>query len=56
MSTADGTSKQEERAHTAQKERSWEEVLKALQALAREIAAAWRSPKDGVELVTEQRR
>ena len=32
------------------------ETLAEMKSLAREVAAAWRSPKSGVELIDEQRR
>jgi prevent-host-death family protein len=33
-----------------------DETLADIKALAREVAAAWRSDKSGVELIAEQRR
>ncbi len=33
-----------------------EKVLAEMKALAQQIAAAWTSPKSGVELIAEQRR
>jgi prevent-host-death family protein len=33
-----------------------EETLVAMKQLAQEVAAAWTSPKSGVELIDEQRR
>ena len=33
-----------------------DEALAEMKALARQVAAAWTSPKSGVELVDEQRR
>ncbi|MBU0705143.1 MAG: type II toxin-antitoxin system Phd/YefM family antitoxin [Chloroflexi bacterium] len=33
-----------------------EEALVEMKALAQQVAAAWESPKSGVELVSEQRR
>lgn len=33
-----------------------DETLAEMRALAQQVAAAWKSPKSGVELVSEQRR
>ena len=33
-----------------------EETLAEMKALAQDVAAAWKSPKSGVKLVSEQRR
>ncbi len=40
--------------HLRQSER--EQALAEMKALAQQVAAAWESPKSGVELVNEQRR
>ena len=33
-----------------------EETLAEMKSLAQQVAAAWKSPKSGIELVAEQRR
>lgn len=46
------TKKDEQQLHQAK----IEETLAEMKSLAQQVAAAWTSPKSGVELVAEQRR